>query len=517
MNPPVSRAEELNCQHRRVRCGVRHSGIQFGSPFTTPLCVLLFVMAMGACGNNTPPRGAVAGTGGDAAGSGGAPGAQTGGSPGSSTGGAGGSPLKQLSCDDIGPEPVIPAACTTLTATKTTTAGIPTDESTLDTQVIQQAITACPAGQAVKLIADGANNAFLSGPITMKAGVTLWIDTGVTLFASRDPRLFDARPGACGGNNTGSAACLGLINVRNVANTAVVGGGTIDGRGGELMIGNTLTWWQLEDVYGGSLAAPRLVQVSGGTNVTLYQITLRNSAKFHVVIENTNGFRVWGITINTPASAPNTDGVDPSASTNGIIAYNKITTGDDNIAIKGGGPIIVDTIIIAHNHFGRGHGMSIGSETNGGVRNVLVCDLSLDGTDNGLRIKSDSSRGGLVHGITYTDVCMRGVRNPLVFDPYYSDAVGTRIPDYRDIVVRNTHVLGGGRLTLQGYDATRPLGLTLDNVTFDTPPTVTATDANIELGPEPVSFNPSGTRVVVDVATTGNAAPRVCDNAWVTF
>ena len=56
--------------------------------------------------------------------------------------------------------------------------------------------------------------------------------------------------------------------------------------------------------------------------------------------------------------------------------------------------------------------MSIGSETNGGVRNVSVCDLSLDGTDNGLRIKSDASRGGLVQGIYYTDVCIRtaGIR-----------------------------------------------------------------------------------------------------------
>ena len=72
--------------------------------------------------------------------------------------------------------------------------------------------------------------------------------------------------------------------------------------------------------------------------------------------------------------------------------------------------------------------MSIGSETNGGVRNVSVCDLSLDGTDNGLRIKSDASRGGLVQGIYYTDVCIRDSRHPLVFDSYYSSATGTLIP-----------------------------------------------------------------------------------------
>jgi polygalacturonase len=125
----------------------------------------------------------------------------------------------------------------------------------------------------------------------------------------------------------------------------------------------------------------------------------------------TNGYKVWGITINTPPDSPNTDGVDPSRAKNGVIAYTKISTGDDNIAVKGGGPNTVDGLLVAHNHFGRGHGMSIGSETNGGVRNVSVCDLSLDGTDNGLRIKSDASRGGLVQGVYYTDVCIRNSRH----------------------------------------------------------------------------------------------------------
>jgi len=48
--------------------------------------------------------------------------------------------------------------------------------------------------------------------------------------------------------------------------------------------------------------------------------------------------------------------------------------------------------------------MSIGSEVNGGVSNVSVYDLSIDGTgsglgggsSNGIRIKSDASRGGRV-------------------------------------------------------------------------------------------------------------------------
>jgi polygalacturonase len=298
---------------------------------------------------------------------------------------------------------------------------------------------------------------------------------------------------------------------------SVAGTGTIDGRGGEPVTGDSSTWWDRENVADGQLAAPRLIQVSFSRNFTLYQVTLRNAPKFHVVIDSTNGYRVWGITVNTPPNAPNTDGVDPSASRNGVIAYNKITTGDDNIAVKGGGPNIVDNLIIAHNHFGRGHGMSIGSETNGGVKNVKVCDLSLDGTQNGLRIKSDSSRGGLVQAISYSDVCMRGVRNPLVFDPYYSTAVGTLIPVYQQITVRNVHVFGAGSLRLRGYDSQTPLDITLDNVVFDTSPSVTAQDCDVVKGPGPVNITPEGPGVTVTDLPIAEAPPRSCDDAWVTF
>ena len=158
--------------------------------------------------------------------------------------------------------------------------------------------------------------------------------------------------------------------------------------------------------------------------------------KFHVKL-GAAGFVVWGITIKTPSvatnsvgtkltpsSAHNTNGVDPGeAASNGFIVYNDISDGDDHIAIKGG--TSVKNLTIAHNHFEAGHGMSIGSETNGGVSNVNVCDLSIDGTNtglsggssNGIRIKSDSSRGGLVTNITYSDVCVRALTNPIIIRP----------------------------------------------------------------------------------------------------
>ena len=188
------------------------------------------------------------------------------------------------------------------------------------------------------------------------------------------------------------------------ANSGIVGTGAIDGQGGEPQIGSTMSPW---DINGGGGDSPALIQVLGATNFTLYKITLHNAPKFHVKL-GAAGFVVWGITIKTPStttnsvgtkltpsSAHNTDGVDPGeAASNGFIVYNQISVGDDHIAIKGG--TSVKNLTIAHNHFEAGHGMSIGSETNGGVSNVTVCDLSIDGTNTGLsgaaRTASGSSR-----------------------------------------------------------------------------------------------------------------------------
>ncbi|HEY4106703.1 MAG TPA: glycosyl hydrolase family 28 protein, partial [Polyangiaceae bacterium] len=423
-------------------------------------------------------------------------------------------------CDDIGMEPTIPPACATVLATKTATDGKLTDEAALDTQAIQAAIAACPAGMSVKLAVDGDKNALLSGPITLKSGVILWIDTGVTLFASRNPRDFDAKVNACSTGTGGPSNCLPLIAANATVGSGVMGEGTVDGRGGEPIIGQEpLTWWVLNDKthLNGDLTAPRLIQTSGGKNFTIYQTHFQNSPKFHIVI-GTPGYTVWGITVNTDPTAPNTDGVDPSTG-NGLIAYSTISTGDDNVAIKGSAAPI-NNIIVAHNHFFRGHGMSIGSETNSGVQNVKVCDLTLDGTSNGLRIKSDATSGGLVQAVSYDGVCMRGVKDPFVFDSYYSSSPGSLIPNFQNISLHNVHVTGTAvsNNTFRGYDATHITTISFDNVIMDdlADATYKDQDTSFTFGPGPVNLVPAtGTGITVTNNVTGSDPPKDCTNVWV--
>ena len=80
-------------------------------------------------------------------------------------------------------EPHIPAACVVLHARLAATHGVlPTGaERDLDTDRIQQAMDRCTAGRAVVLQPEGNKQTFLSGPLTLRSGVTLVIDADASL------------------------------------------------------------------------------------------------------------------------------------------------------------------------------------------------------------------------------------------------------------------------------------------------------------------------------------------------
>ncbi len=418
-------------------------------------------------------------------------------------------------------EPTFPAVCTTLNAELLQTGNtLPSgDESSFDTTRVQSALNACANGEAVELAMDpsSGDNAFLIQPITIPTGVTLLVDAGVTVYGSRNPADYAVQSGSCGMVASSSAGCSALITIDS-NNAGVMGYGVIDGRGGQTLTSGAnagTTWWQLayqaqqenENQY-----VPQLFAINGN-NITLYKITLQNSPTFHVTYLGT-GFTAWDVKVIAPGDARNTDGIDPGPAQNVTITNSYIGDGDDNIALKpsehpGGGAAY--DMSITNDHFYVGHGMSIGSQTAGGASNILVQNLDIDGdptnnNDTGIRIKSESSNGGLVTNITYQNVCMQNVTTAIQFNPYYDSTTGTDYPQFQNITLSDVTVLTPGTVQLQGYSTTYPLGLTLDNVNFSSISSseVSAEDADVTLGPGPVNFSSyiSGTGVSVTNSVT---------------
>jgi polygalacturonase len=424
-------------------------------------------------------------------------------------------------------EPAAPAICATLDAQLQTSGHslAEADETKLDTARIQKAIDHCGKGMGVLLQAQGATNAFLSGPIELRQGVTLIVGHGATLFASRDPALYATAPGSCGLVNETGHGCKPLISVDHVSGAGVMGDGVIDGRGGEKMLGSKFSWWDLAEQAraGGRQQVPRLIVADYADNFTLYRITLKNSPNFHVVYNHGDGFTVWGLKIDTPQRlARNTDGVDPgNGSKNITITHSFIRTGDDNVAIKGG-PGGVTNMTVSHNHFYWGHGMSIGSETDGGVNKIRVFDLSLDGPDNGIRIKSNGSRGGPTHDVVYDDVCIRNSPNPITLDTGYTAAgtpKGDSPPTMRDITLHDVRISGGGKISFNGYDKDHRVAAILDGVllTDAAAYSYSLNHADIRLGPGPANLQlPAGEDSTIQ-GTPSGGVPAYCTDKFVAF
>jgi polygalacturonase len=224
------------------------------------------------------------------------------------------------------------------------------------------------------------------------------------------------------------------------------------------------------------------------------------------------------VIIYSPKTARNTDGIDPGNAQNVTIKRCFIRTGDDNVAIKAGLPGPTGHMTIEDNHFYTGHGMSIGSETDGGANAIRVTNLSIHGADNGIRIKSNSSRGGPVRDVVYEDVCIKDTKNPILMDSNYSymGEARDKLPSFENIILRNVRVLSGGKITLDGFDAAHQLGITFDNVFVDVPGKVAATHANITEGPGGVNFHATGDDVHI-VKHSGMATRNACEGKFVPF
>lgn len=442
-------------------------------------------------------------------------------------------------------EPKVPPVCTVLTARYAASQGIlesaadsacAKDSAACDTARIQAALDSCSeksAGKqvAVELKTSGAKNAFLLQPVQLRENVALLLDQNVTDFASINPRDYDLIPGACGTMGKTARGCKPLLTIDHAKHISIIGPGTIDGRGGSVMQGSTQSCWQVARAAEPGLqphSCPRILVANSADDLTLYKIVLKNSPNFHVVVGNTDGFTAWGVKIDTPEDARNTDGIDPGASTNITITNSWIHTGDDNVAIKSGGSG-THNITVSHNHFYAGHGISIGSGTYEGVSNMLVKDLVMQGTANGARIKSDVTRGGLVENIHYEDICMQDVKAIVGISPFYNDTTidpfqptrfqGDRIPHYKGIVLKNIHSVTPGTVLLAGWDAAHTTEATLDNVVIDglKQEDIHMQFDNLTLGPGKVNFAPWGKEVKATNASGKTDPPIDCNGKFVPF
>lgn len=420
-------------------------------------------------------------------------------------------------------EPTFPPTCITVTAKLGMSSGSiyssdDTDvQSTSESTGLQEALDACPVGEAVELEPGASTSAFLINPLTVPAGVSLIVDGGVTVFGSRDPAMYQVSGSSatCGETSTATGGCVPLLSFVG-DNSGLYGYGVIDGRGFAPMLTGTnegQQWWYLTNTLnyttGVSQNLPDLIAASGN-NFTLYKITLRNAPFYHVLWSNSSesltDFTAWGIKIQSPWSVPNTDGIDIWGQYASVID-STFSNGDDDVAIDAwdypAGNITLNNLTV----YGM-NGLTIGSGIGKGVSNVLIENsnitsdvASLNGTTvNGMSQAtmasnyglssylsalppySNNSRGiniktrpenGSATDVTYSNLCMKDIDYPITI-AQYNGSTGSSYPTISGILYQNVHVLqplsvlgAYEGLEFQGYASGSPNKIELNNVAID--------------------------------------------------
>ena len=288
--------------------------------------------------------------------------------------------------------------------------GAVADGKSLNTTAITQAIEACSkAGGGIVRVPAGR---FLTGPLALASNLELRLEKDATLLISDDRAQYTLR-----GNSYQN--CIVADHCHDVA---VTGEGAIDGQG--------QSWWseflKSKNGSGGVESArhrPYLVVLNHCTRVRLEGVTLCNSPSFHLVPHACTNVSIDHVQFRAPATTPNTDGLDPSG-WNFTIAHCTFDVGDDCIAIKATGDAPAgqnscENFDIHDCTFLHGHGLSIGGQTPGGLRHLVVRDCTFDGTDAGIRLKAGRGTGGVVEDLLYENLKMDRVKVPILITSYY--------------------------------------------------------------------------------------------------
>lgn len=304
-----------------------------------------------------------------------------------------------------------------------------------ETGAIQQAIDACAkAGGGTVTLPPGR---YLSGALQLRSHITFELSPGAVLLGSGDPADYPLRESVWGDGRRSYSA---LIYADGVEDVTITGRGTIDGQG--------QVWWKRQWLAApkkGMKAAstpeelaeakivtsggrPRLIQIVRSKQVVIERVHLINSASWTVNPVLCEFVRVDGITIENPVPSPNTDGINPESCRNVQILNSRIDVGDDCVTLKSGTNELGrkmgkpdENITITNCIMLKGHGgVVIGCEMSGGVRNVVVSNCVFQGTDAGIRIKSQRGRGGVVEGVTASNIVMQDVKSAFTITTFYS-------------------------------------------------------------------------------------------------
>ncbi|MGD0017482.1 MAG: glycosyl hydrolase family 28 protein, partial [Verrucomicrobiia bacterium] len=196
---------------------------------------------------------------------------------------------------------------------------------------------------------------------------------------------------------------------------------------------------------------PSFVRTMNSTNVLIEGVHFVGSSMWTIHLLYTDNAVVRDVIIETYPGV-HTDGIAVDSSRNVRISDCYIDTGDDGIVIKSGkdadGRRVnkpTENVSISNCTVHHAHGaVSLGSEIAGGIRNLVADNITCDGTQMGVRIKSRRGRGGFVEDVRFNNWTMENVGQAINVTSYYmmegevrisAQPVSEKTPVFRNIAI----------------------------------------------------------------------------------
>ncbi|MCM1076542.1 MAG: glycoside hydrolase family 28 protein [Bacteroides sp.] len=308
-------------------------------------------------------------------------------------------------------------------------------EGYLYTELINSVIDRCSREGGGRVVIPAGT--WLTGPITLKSNVNLYLEEGATLLFTPDLKEYPLVHTRWEG-----VECYNyqpMVYAYQQENIAITGKGTLDGGA------DRSNWWAMcgakhygweEGKISQRIGRPLLLEWNE-KGVPVEQRRLGDGYGMRVQLVNPmmcKNVLIEGVTmlrapfwvihpalcdnvtvrnVHVQNDGPNGDGCDPDACKNVLIEGCYFDTGDDCIAIKSGrnrdgrDGRPSENIIVRNCQMKNGHGgVVVGSEISGGYRNLFVenCQMSSPLLERVIRIKTSNCRGGIIENVYVRNV-----------------------------------------------------------------------------------------------------------------
>lgn len=329
------------------------------------------------------------------------------------------------------------------------------------TQAFADAIAAChKSGGGQVVVRPGT---YLSGAIHLLSNVNLHLTKGATIRFSTDPQKF--LPVVFSRDVSEMMNYSPFIYAFEQENIAVTGEGTLDGQASKSVwpdwvkkagasaaklteMGNAELPIAQRLMGEGHFIRPNFVEPVRCKNVLIEGVRVIDSPMWVLHPLYCTNVTIRGVTV--VSHGKNNDGCDPDSCTDVLIKDCTFDTGDDCISVKAGRDhdgrrvnIPSENIVIQNCVFKDGHGgVTMGSETAGGIRNVFAEDCEFDSPDldQALRFKTNPARGGFIERIFIRNCKIATARYGIYITMRYASSGakdGEAIPLVHDIDIRD--------------------------------------------------------------------------------